>query len=56
MSIRVGHSAEAPEFPAAAKQSVANTQLRHNVRHATGVIRKQAQPRCRGDARLASPP
>jgi L-lactate dehydrogenase complex protein LldF len=41
MSIRVGHAAEAPDFPEAAKELVANTQLRHNVRHATDVIRKK---------------
>ncbi len=39
MSIRVGEAENAPSFPAAAKKLVANTQLRHNVRHATDVIR-----------------
>src|SRR5690242_12615320 len=39
MSVRVGEAATAPEFPAAAKKSIANTQLRHNVRYATDVIR-----------------
>lgn len=39
MSVRVGRAAEAPAFPVAAKQMVANSQLRHNVRHATDVIR-----------------
>jgi len=39
MSIRVGHAAEAAAFPTAAKQLVAATQIRHNVRHATEVIR-----------------
>ena len=39
MSLRVGEAATAPDFPAAAKSSIANTQLRHNVRHATDVIR-----------------
>jgi len=39
MSVRVGQAAEAPSFPAAAKSLLANTQLRHNVRHATEVIR-----------------
>lgn len=39
MSVRVGTAAEAPDFPEAAKHLVANTQIRHNVRHATDVIR-----------------
>ncbi len=39
MSVRVGDAAEAPDFPTAAKQLIADTQLRHNVRHATEVIR-----------------
>ena len=39
MSIRVGHAADAPDFPTAARQLVSNTQLRHNVRRATDVIR-----------------
>ena len=39
MSVRVAEAATAPEFPKAAKQAIANTQLRHNVRHATDVIR-----------------
>jgi L-lactate dehydrogenase complex protein LldF len=37
----VGHAAEAPKFPAAAKKLIGNTQLRHNVRHATDVIRNK---------------
>ncbi len=41
MSIRVGHAAEAQSFPEAAKELLQNTQLRHNVRHATGVIRRK---------------
>jgi L-lactate dehydrogenase complex protein LldF len=41
MSIRVGHAADAPSFPEAAKKLIQNTQLRHNVRHATGVIRRK---------------
>ncbi len=41
MSVRVGHAAEAPDFPAAAKTLLRNAQLRHNVRHATGVIRRK---------------
>jgi L-lactate dehydrogenase complex protein LldF len=39
MSVRVGEAAQAPDFPTAAKKLLANTQLRHNVRHATDVIR-----------------
>src|SRR5205085_6544931 len=39
MSVRVGEAALAPDFPTAAKQAIADTQLRHNVRHATDVIR-----------------
>jgi L-lactate dehydrogenase complex protein LldF len=38
MSIRVGEAAHAPEFSTAAKKLVADTQLRHNVRHAMDVI------------------
>lgn len=41
MSVRVGHAAEAPSFPDAAKKLIRNTQLRHNVRHATDVIRRK---------------
>ena len=44
MTVRVGGAAEAPDFPAAAKKLLSNTQLRHNLRHATQVIRgKRAQ-------------
>ncbi len=39
MSVEVGHAATAPSFPEAAKSALRNTQLRHNVRHATDVIR-----------------
>ena len=39
MSVRVGEAAKAPPFPEAAGRSLGNTQLRHNVRHATDVIR-----------------
>jgi L-lactate dehydrogenase complex protein LldF len=39
MSVRVGEAARAPDFPTAAEKLIANTQMRHNVRHATGVIR-----------------
>ena len=41
MSVRVGHAAEAPDFPSAAKKLIQDTQLRHNVRHATDVIRRK---------------
>jgi L-lactate dehydrogenase complex protein LldF len=41
MSVRVGEAARAPDFPTAAEKLIANTQLRHNVRHATGVIRNK---------------
>ena len=37
----MGAAAEAPSFPEAAKQLLGNDQLRHNVRHATDVIRKK---------------
>ena len=37
--IRVGNAATAPDFPEAARESLANAQLRRNVRHATDVIR-----------------
>ena len=39
VSIRVGEAAQAPSFPDAAKTLIENSQLRRNVRHATGVIR-----------------
>jgi L-lactate dehydrogenase complex protein LldF len=35
----VGEAAQAPSFPQAAEHLLSNTQLRHNVRHATDVIR-----------------
>src|SRR5689334_253813 len=41
MSIRVGEAAHAPSFPIAAKDVMPNKQLRHNVRHATEVIRNK---------------
>jgi L-lactate dehydrogenase complex protein LldF len=41
VSVRVGEAANAKAFPAAAKALVGNSQLRHNVRHATGVIRNK---------------
>jgi len=37
--IRLSDAAAAPPFPAAAKDALANAQLRKNVRHATNVIR-----------------
>ena len=39
MSVRVGKTATADPFPAAAKSALANVQLRRNVHHATNVIR-----------------
>ena len=39
MTVRVGNAAQAPDFPEAAKKQLANAQMRHNVRHATDVIR-----------------
>src|SRR5215471_9428217 len=39
MTVRIGWSASAPDFQDAAKVSLENAQLRHNVRHATDVIR-----------------
>jgi len=39
MSVRVGKTAAAPSFPVAAKAALKNSQLRHNVHHATDVIR-----------------
>lgn len=41
MSVHVGEAARAPDFPTAARKLMANTQMRHNVRHATDVIRKK---------------
>src|SRR3954471_20510603 len=41
MSVFVGQAAQAPDFPTAARKLVANTQLRHNVRHATDIIRNK---------------
>jgi L-lactate dehydrogenase complex protein LldF len=40
-AIRVGDAAEAPDFETAAKTLLKDTQLRHNVRHATDVIRNK---------------
>ena len=39
MSVRVGKAAEAPPFAKAARAALSDTQLRHNVRHATEMIR-----------------
>jgi L-lactate dehydrogenase complex protein LldF len=39
VTVRVGEAAGAPNFPVAAKKALQDTQLRHNVRHATDVIR-----------------
>ncbi len=41
MSVRVGEAARAPDFPKAAARLLGNSQLRHNVRHATDVIRNK---------------
>jgi L-lactate dehydrogenase complex protein LldF len=41
MSVRVGQAAQAPDFPRAARTLIADSQLRHNVRHATDVIRNK---------------
>lgn len=41
MTVRVGEAAAAPDFASAAKEALTNTQLRHNVRHATDVIRNK---------------
>jgi len=41
MSIRVGKTSRAPDFPVAAKTALKNTQLRQNVHHATDVIRNK---------------
>jgi L-lactate dehydrogenase complex protein LldF len=39
MSVVVGKTAQAPNFPIAAKSALANDQLRRNVHNATGIIR-----------------
>jgi L-lactate dehydrogenase complex protein LldF len=41
VNVRVGDAAQAPDFETAAKELLQDTQLRHNVRHATDVIRKK---------------
>jgi L-lactate dehydrogenase complex protein LldF len=40
-AVRVGDAAQAPDFESAAKQLLKDTQLRHNVKHATDVIRNK---------------
>ena len=41
MSIRIGNAAEAPPFQEAARHALEDSQLRHNMRHATHVIRNK---------------
>jgi L-lactate dehydrogenase complex protein LldF len=41
MSVVVGKTSEAPDFPAASKTALKNDQLRRNVHHATNVIRNK---------------
>jgi L-lactate dehydrogenase complex protein LldF len=41
MSVVVGKTSAAADFPAAAKSALQNDQLRHNVHHATDVIRNK---------------
>ncbi len=41
MTVRVGDAAQAPDFEAAAKKLLRDTQLRRNLRHATDVARKK---------------
>ncbi len=41
MSIVVGKTSKAPDFPIAAKAALKNDQLRRNVHHATNVIRNK---------------
>jgi L-lactate dehydrogenase complex protein LldF len=41
VSVHVGNAAKAPTFPIAAHDNLANTQLRHNVRNATEIIRNR---------------
>jgi L-lactate dehydrogenase complex protein LldF len=45
MTVRVGKTAVAPDFPDAAKRVLGNEQLRRNVHHATDVIRGKRQLR-----------
>jgi L-lactate dehydrogenase complex protein LldF len=39
MTVRIGKTASAPDFPVAARVALGDAQLRRNVRHATDVIR-----------------
>lgn len=41
MSVRIGKAAEAPPFQEAARHALEDSQLRHNMRHATRVIRNK---------------
>src|SRR5262252_6469143 len=41
MSVRIGKAAEAPPFQEAARHALEDSQLRHNMRHATHVIRNK---------------
>ena len=41
MTIRIGKAAEAPRFEEAARHALEDSQLRHNMRHATNVIRNK---------------
>ncbi|HEY6249886.1 MAG TPA: LutB/LldF family L-lactate oxidation iron-sulfur protein [Candidatus Angelobacter sp.] len=41
MSVRIGRAAEAPPFQQAARHALEDSQLRHNMRHATHVIRNK---------------
>jgi L-lactate dehydrogenase complex protein LldF len=41
MSIRIGKAAEAPPFQESARHALEDSQLRHNMRHATRVIRNK---------------
>ncbi|HEY0309187.1 MAG TPA: LutB/LldF family L-lactate oxidation iron-sulfur protein [Acidobacteriaceae bacterium] len=50
MSIRVGKTSKAPDFPIAAVTALENAQLRQNVHHATEVIRNKRALRVRETA------
>ena len=41
MSVRIGKAADAPPFQEAARHALEDSQLRHNMRHATRVIRNK---------------
>ena len=47
MSIRIGKTSKAPDFPEAAKVALQDVQLRQNVHHATDVIRNKRVLRVR---------